>query len=156
MEIAKVCWRSSGVVKQSATRRREIGPFMKAGSTSLGRMAWRCTVQIGSCSNKPPDGGTQVFHGTWIVAVGCYGWHRTRQEHDVEGQNLSKFDRLYLPTKTNEKYGDRFPLYLEKIKRCVLFSASGEGNTVDSCLKNCAFPHEKSRGLYKAMALSQE
>jgi len=34
---------------QSVAKKRETRPFMKAGSTSLGRMAWRCTVQIGSC-----------------------------------------------------------------------------------------------------------
>ena len=47
---------------------------------------------------------------------------------------------------------------LEEIERWLLFSASREGNTVGSCLKNCApCPlHEESRGLYKARAPSQE
>ena len=41
----------------------------------------------------------------------------------------------------------------------ILLSASREGDTVGSCLKNCARPHpahEESRGLYKSRAHGQE
>ena len=54
---------------------------------------------------------------------------------------------LSLPTKVEWKIQRQS---LEEIERQLLFSASGEGNTVGSSLKNCALStHEVSRGFYK-------
>ena len=42
-----------------------------------------------------------------------------------------------------------------EIKKWLSFSVGREGNTVGSCLKNCAPHHGESRGLYKMRAHSQ-
>lgn len=139
-------------VKQSKTQGGEKGHSWRQAAQVWG--GWHGDAQFRLVHVQIKPRGTQVFHGTWIVAMGCCGWHRTCQEHDVEGQNLSKFDRLYLPTKTNEKYGDRFPLFFGKKSKGVFYSQPVERGTQQIHASRTVPSPMRSPGVYTRQRLS--